>query len=576
MKILSIHDGHNATACLMVEGAVVSMVSEERFTNRKNQGGYPEHSVRWILGENALRPGDIDHVVFPHIISPIDFARTYGTHYSPRHVLFHFANIFMPRTLIGSNKLIGPYIRAFRGVRRSTIRRYAGKYGFDHKRIRQVEHHDTHGYGALYGSGFHLDGGPVLVFTLDGSGDGISGRVAVWDKEKGMATLHEDSSFHSVGELYSRVTQFLGMKAGEHEYKLMGMAPYVPDDKSEPAFRRFLSYLDFDPATGGFVNRKYFGQAILPVLKKDFSFERFDNVCAGIQRHYEHVVTRWVRHWAKNTGIRTAVFGGGCFMNVKCNMLIAAFDELDKVYFTPSSGDESTAVGAAYKVAADVGEKEIKPLESLYLGPRFEDAEVGATLKGYEADLLWEKHDDIERKVAELLRDGHIVGRFRGPAEWGARALGGRSILCRADDLRIIHRLNKSIKSRDFWMPFAASIIEEDAERYILNPKRLAAPHMILTFDTTDKAREEIAAGLHPFDHTCRPQLVSKKANPSYYRLLQHFRELTGFSGLLNTSFNLHGFPIVGSPEMAMRTLLDSGLDFVAIESFLVRRKPQQ
>jgi len=531
--------------------------------------------VSWILGQNSLKTADIDHVVFPHLISPIDYAVSYGTHHSVRHAIFHYANVLVPRSIIGSHALVKPYVGFFRGQRKNTVMRLAKENGFHSGRVTQVEHHASHAYGALYGAGFHREGAPVLVFTLDGSGDGISGRVSLWDKDKGMTTLHENPSFHSVGELFSRVTQFLGMKAGEHEYKLMGMAPYVPDDKSERAFRRFLSYLDFDPSTGGFVNRKYFGQAMLDVLRKDFAFERFDNICAGIQRHYEHAVTRWVRHWAQKTGIRSAVFGGGCFMNVKCNMLIAAFDEFDRVYFSPSAGDESTAVGAAYKVAAEI-EKDVKPLESLYLGPSFSDAEVEAALQAHAPELQWERHEDVERKVAELLRDGHIVGRFRGPAEWGARALGGRSILCRADDLGIIHRLNKSIKSRDFWMPFAASILEEDADRYIVNPKQLSAPHMILTFDTTPEARKDIAAGLHPFDHTCRPQLVSADANPSYHRLLEHFKELTGFSGLLNTSFNLHGSPIVGTPEDAVRTLMGSGLDAVAIENYVVRRKAAQ
>lgn len=561
-----------ATACYLRDGELISMISEERFTNKKNQGRFPEHSIRWIMEINNFTFDEIDYIGFPHVVSPVEFELVYGQHYSFRHVIFHIFNLTVPSFIAGSRKFVYPYLTLSKGFRKNTLKKYSKMLGFDINKVCQVEHHVSHGYAALYGSGFVQKRKPVLIFTMDGSGDGYSSRVAQWDTDKGYRILHETTSFHSVGELYSRVTQFLGMKVGEHEYKLMGMSPYVPEEKSEKAFRKFLEYIDFD-SKGGFVNTKYYGNEMINVFRKDFAFERFDNICAGIQRHFEHVVSKWVRYWARKIGIRTAVFGGGCFMNVKCNMLISEFEEFDEVFFCPSCGDESSAFGAAYRIAEKMGEKEIYPLKSLYLGSTFNDHEVEETIIKHRNALEWERCSDIEKRVAELLRDGNIIGRFKGPAEWGARALGGRSILCRADDLKIIHRLNKSIKSRDFWMPFAASIIEEDSDIYIINPKKIPSPYMNLSFKTTERAQNDIAAGIHPFDHTCRPQFVSRETSPDYYRLLKEFKELTGLSGLLNTSFNLHGYPIVGSPEMAIRTLLDSKLDYIALESFLVRRK---
>ena len=254
-------------------------------------------------------------------------------------------------------------------------------------------------------------------------------------------------------------------------------------------------------------------------------------------------------------------------------MLITELDEFDNVFFCPSSGDESTSLGAAYRVAEEKGENDIKPLDSIKVGPKFDNHYIESTLGKYNDKIEWKKYSDIEKKVAELIAAGLIIARFKGSAEWGARALGGRSILCRADELKIIHRLNKSIKMRDFWMPFAASILKEDAEKYIINPKHIPAPFMVLSFHTTEVAYKEIPAGLHPFDHTCRPQLVNKEMNPSYHRLLTYFKEITGFSGLLNTSFNLHGYPIVGTPEMAIDTLLKSNLDYLALENFLIKPK---
>ena len=575
MKILALHDGHNATACFLRDDEVVSLVSEERFTGIKNQGGFPENALRWIMQTNSLTPDDVDLLVFPHLIAPVEFFSGPEVHNSSRHALFNLISTLFPNRVIGSRKIVPPYLAIFGRPRRRAILAHGRRLGFADEKLRQVEHHDAHGYAALYSSGFTLGqkgDEPVLVFSLDNSGDGFSSRVSIWDKDKGLNTLQETSTFHSLGELFYRVTQYMGMKGSEDEYKLMGMAPYVSDEKSLGCFKKFLKYIDLDEQ-GNFVNHKTYGIGLLKHLQRDFFRERFDSISAGIQRHFEYVVTMWVKHWAARTGIRKAVFGGGCFMNVKCNMLLTELDELDKLYFCPSSGDESCSLGAAYFAAVQAGEDKIQPLDSLYKGPAFTEEEIKAALEKFGDKIQWNRLDDIEQKVAELLHEGKIVARFKGASEWGARALGSRSILCRADDLKIIHRLNRFIKNRDFWMPFASSILAEDSARYVDNPKNVDASNMTITFRTTSEAKAHIAAGLHPFDSTCRPQLVKKEATPDYHRLLTLFKDMTGYSGLLNTSFNLHGEPMVGTPEAAIRTLVNSGLDFLAIENFLVSQK---
>lgn len=570
MKILSIHDGHNATACYMRDGRVVSIVSEERFTNLKNHEGFPGNSVNWILAQNAMSINDFDFIVIPHLVEPFGY-KGYCLESFRRRLFIGLASL-LPSFVIGSNHLIGPYIKYFGIARRRKLKLYSKLYGFQFDKVCQVEHHLAHGYAALYGSGFVEEGKPILIFTCDGSGDGLSSTVATWNPKSGYERIQKMQSFHSIGELFLRVTQFLGMKPTEHEYKIMGMAPYVPNEYSQRCYEKFLEYVDIDDSAR-IVNKKYYGAPLIKSMKKDFSLERFDNICGGIQRHLEHIITTWVRYWSIKTGIRKAVFGGGVFMNVKANMLISEIEELDDVFFCPSCGDESTAIGAAYNIAEQKGEGQIYPLESLYKGPCFEDDVLELVLDKYKEKVVWKKYSNIEKEIAKLLKEGRIVARFKGPAEWGARALGGRSILCRADDLRIIHRLNKSIKMRDFWMPFAPSIIEEDADRYIMNPEGLSSRFMMLSFHTTDIARDEICAALHPFDNTCRVQLVSKDTNSSYHLLLKYFKELTGYSGFLNTSFNLHGYPIVGTPEMAVKTLLNSKLDVLAMENYLVERR---
>jgi len=165
------------------------------------------------------------------------------------------------------------------------------------------------------------------------------------------------------------------------------------------------------------------------------------------------------------------------------------------------------------------------------------------------------------------------VARVKGRMEWGARALGNRSILANPSNIDLVMILNEQMKDRDFWMPFAPSILSERADDYLINPKKVEAPYMILSFDTTLLARSHLKAALHPYDFTCRPQIVSKDWNPVYYDLLKHFEALTGIGGVLNTSFNLHGYPIVLGPKEALYAFEHSGLEYLALENYLVTKQ---
>ncbi|MGH7774969.1 MAG: carbamoyltransferase N-terminal domain-containing protein, partial [Candidatus Binatia bacterium] len=225
------------------------MVSEERFTNQKNQGGFPKHAVEWILEQNSLTMEDLDYIAIPHLIAPVTYNEKLPE-FSLRRQLFIRSNRVLPRSVIGSNKLIGPYRKLFGASRRATINSYVQRFGLPSERICQVEHHTAHAFAALYASGLTTDPDPILIFTSDDSGDGMTSSVGVWRKTEGCTRIQATQSFHSMGDLYARVTQFLGMRRGEHEYKIMGMAPYVPHEYSERAFRKFLEYINFDSTTG--------------------------------------------------------------------------------------------------------------------------------------------------------------------------------------------------------------------------------------------------------------------------------------------------------------------------------------
>jgi carbamoyltransferase len=263
-------------------------------------------------------------------------------------------------------------------------------------------------------------------------------------------------------------------------------------------------------------------------------------------------------------------------MNVKLNMLIEESKDFGEVYFLPSCGDDSIAAGAALKTAWDAHSAagkdfDPKPLRTLYLGPGFSNEDAAAALAAYGGRLKWKQSADLARSTAELLARGMVVGRMHGRMEFGARALGNRSILARADSLNQVRKINSAIKMRDFWMPFAASVLWERRFDYIVdNGKDSKARYMILGFRTTPRAVTELIAGLHSFDLSCRPQLVEADWNPEYHAMLKAYERITGFGGVLNTSFNLHGDPVVSSPKDAIETYLHSDLDVLTIEDYLV------
>jgi carbamoyltransferase len=267
-------------------------------------------------------------------------------------------------------------------------------------------------------------------------------------------------------------------------------------------------------------------------------------------------------------------------MNVKANMLIADESWLGDLFVFPSCGDESNAVGAAYlgylDLCAEAGVKAApKPFGPAYLGPDIRESEIEAVIKGRDLASRYRvsEHAAIEEKIAELLVSDGVVARCAGRMEFGARALGNRSILANPSDHKVVDLINRMIKSRDFWMPFAPTVLRERESDYLVNPKSLASPYMMLAFPTNAKRRDEIVAAIHPQDGTARAHILDEAWNPGYYRVIREFERRTGIGAVLNTSFNLHGEPLVSSPEDAVDTFERSGLPHLALGHWLISKK---
>ncbi len=378
---------------------------------------------------------------------------------------------------------------------------------------------------------------------------------------------------NSLGELWALLTAMMGMVPLEHEYKLMGIAPYAPPSGCDRVRKVFDEYFSF--SSDGLTWSVKLGCPSVPLAYNYFrdkmEFMRFDWIAGGLQLYTEEFICHWIKSAIKKTGIRKVALAGGTFMNVKANQKICELDEVEEIFIFPSCGDETLPFGAAYYVNNMEEPYPREKLQHLYLGTEYSNDQIEVAFNEYSFEEKYEitKSDDISLDVAELMAKGNVVAWFQGREEFGARSLGARSIVADPTRSNVIKEINEMIKSRDFWMPFASSMLQEGMTKYLVNPKMVPSPYMIITFNTTE-AGSDIEAGRHPYDLSCRPQVVSREWNLKYYDLLLEFKNKTGRLGILNTSFNLHGLPIASSPEDAFLVLDKSGLNYLAIGDWII------
>jgi carbamoyltransferase len=439
-------------------------------------------------------------------------------------------------------------------------------------------HHRTHAAAAFYLSPFE----EALVLTLDGSGDGEC--TALWrGLRASLDPIHEIDIPNSLGWFYAAVTEYLGFEAYDGEYKVMGLAAY---GRENPEVRRRLAEVvregpsgfdyEVDPHFihhGPHTFSERFTDSLVDLLglpprqgprpiepiHEDIAFEA--------QRLLEETVLRLLAHFRRETGLGRLCIGGGVGLNVKMNSRIQRSGLFDEVFAFPIPNDSGLAIGAAVGLWVDRCRRRPSPLKHLYLGPSWSDDDIEQQVKS--CGLTYRKCEDISFETARILADGKVVGWFQGRLEGGPRALGGRSILADPRRIEARDRVNTAVKFREYWRPFCPSLTEEAAARYLVEPS--AAPFMIQAFEATEEARRRTPAVVH-VDGTMRPQTVDPESNPRYYRLLKAFEARTGVPVLLNTSFNVKGEAIVCSPRDALRTFWSTGLDALAIGSFLIEK----
>lgn len=573
---LGICYGHNATVAVIKDGKLVFCQSEERLNRIKNSTGFPEQTLRYVY-ENIASQGEIKSATLfqrsalgyltlkAHGLRPFQYG-----HYLDPALISEGASWWQPH----KNWHLKQW-RAKRLDNSSALRREAAEYferclGLPAEKIHTVDHHQSHVYSALPNV---QSWGRALVFSLDGVGDWTSATVNL--VENGRVTeLNRTPHENSIGYFYAETTALLGMRAGEHEFKVMGLAPYAKAEYYEPILRQLRGLITVTD-DGHWVSRVT-PNKLRQVLEQVYRYQRFDNVAGAIQALTEELTQKWIRTWIKRTGCRDIALTGGVFMNVKACQRIAEMQDIKRIFITPSAADESCAIGSAVwgSLHNEPGTP-IQPLEDLYLGREYSEKEVETALIQTAAEERYIVHrpNDVNIAAAELLAENKIVARCAGPMEFGARALGNRSILANPSRFENLQFINDAIKSRDFWMPFTPSILAEDMDRYIKGHDRIFAPYMCITFDSTPLARKDIVAAIHPRDFTARPQCVLPEWNPGYHSLISHFKAKTGIGAVLNTSFNLHGEPNVCSPQDAIRTVDLSGLRYLVLGHVLLEKR---
>ncbi len=581
---------HDSAACLVRDGRIVAAAQEERFSRKKHDHRFPGNAVEYCLEAGGIAASELDLVTF-YDKPLLKFDRLLETYIAYAPSGFKLFLMGMPLWL--REKLHTP-----RQLDIGLKHQYKGRYVF-------TEHHESHAASAFYPSPFE----EAAVVTLDGVGEWATGTIAMGRGNR-LEMLKEMRFPHSLGLLYSAFTYFTGFRVNSGEYKLMGLAPYgepiykdrmiekLLDIKDDGSFRMDMSYFGYcnsDVMTTSKMDALFGG----PPRKAETDItQREMDIAASIQAVTEEIVLRIARYAHELTGAKNLTMAGGVALNCVANGRILREGPFEQVWIQPAAGDAGGALGAALFTWHELLDepREVMSEDSQYgslLGPSFSNDQIKTYLDSVEAVYhQFDDEDALVDRIAELIASEQVVGHFSDRAEFGPRALGSRSILGDARSRDMQETMNLKIKFRESFRPFAPAVLREDVEDYFEMRPGENSPYMLLVapiakstrlpveveggkgLDKLKQVRSTIPAVTH-VDYSARVQTIDRDHHPRFYKILLKFKEKTGSSVIINTSFNVRGEPIVNTPEDAFRCFMNTNMDVLVLENFVILKADQ-
>ena len=581
MNILGLFiSGPNPASCLIKDNKLIAFAEEERFNRIKMSTNIvPFKSSQFCLEKGKLSLSDLnfitigwDHNKYPKVMSK-----------------------FFKKNM--ENKKKDSYSRIYETIslnekspefQKKKLQMIFRKNGYNGKfpKIIFQHHHLSHAYSVYYNSPFSKS----IIFIIDGSGEELATSVWLGNREK-ISCIEKNTLPHSFGYFFGAITEFLGFSMFSGEGKVMGLAPY---GNSNPDIRKKLKkffYLEnyqvkIDPEYIYFDKRSYnlrFTDKLVKLFNKkprtpESKISQWHKDLAYESQYIlEDYISTIIRKYINETGIRNVCISGGVAMNCKMNGVINDLPEIENCYVYSASYDAGVALGSAIMISDN--KKKIKKnisLSSVYQGKSFSNLYIKKMLnKNKISNFTFINKKNLLSNVAQELLNGKIIGWFQGRAEVGARSLGNRSILANPTIKNMKNILNREVKNREFFRPFAPSILIEYSEEYFKlkssSKDYFQYRDMLVAATAKKNVKNKIPAVVH-VDNTVRPQIVSRSSNQLFYELIKEFYNLSSVPLLLNTSFNVRGEPIINSPEEALRCFYSSGIDILVIENFIVRK----
>ena len=560
---------HDASASLVKDGKVVVAVQEERFTRKKHDASFPLNAIEYCLKSQNISIKDIDYIGFYE--KPfLKFERLLYQH------LESFPESY--KTFVGNMpSWFNEKLRVVKTVKKKL--KYSGDIFF-------IDHHMAHIAGSFLPSPFSK----AALLTVDGVGEWTTTAYGI--AEGNDLKLLKGLNFpSSLGLLYSTITAYLGFSVNNSEYKVMGLSPYGDmNKKTNQYYKKLLQVIDIKEDGSYQLNMSYFlyhkknkmpskkleNLLGIPIRKPESRLEqKHKDIAAAVQLITEEIMTKILNHIYRETLCDNLVISGGVALNSVYNGKIITKTPFKKIWSQPDPGDGGTSVGAAMYVYNNIlGKKRNYIMDNVCLGPKFSNEEIKMFLDTNKINYKEIKdNNQLTKETANLIYKNNVIGWFQGSMEWGPRALGARSILSNATNKEMQEILNLKVKHREKFRPFAPVVPEEDAKKYFScdNPIPLPTDFMLMVYPIKKQFHKKIPSVTH-VDGSGRLQTIRKKQNPLYYQLVKEFGKLSKIPILVNTSFNIRGEPIVCTPYDAYRCMMGTGIDYLIMENFVIKR----